>query len=105
MLTAVIGPTTPRGDHDGLLQRQVRDAWCPRDGHPAQAYFQFYLHAPPEADLPRNWTLSDAAAAWIWRRAMQSCDNAQEMLRLRTVLTGQNPPANALPSCVAQPGQ
>jgi len=104
LLAAVIGPSTPRGDHAGLLERQVRDAWCARDGHPAQAYFHFYLHAPPEADLPRNWTLSDAAAAWIWRGSMQSCDNAQEMLRLRTVLTGQNPPANTPAACATRSG-
>ena len=104
MLTAVIGPAAPGGDHAGLLQRQVRDAWCPRAGHPGQAYFHFYLHAPPEADLPLNWTLSDAAAAWIWRQAMRSCDNAQELLRLRTALAGQNPSAAPQASCIATPG-
>ncbi len=103
LLAAVIGPTAPRGAHAGLLQRQVRDAWCPHDGQPTQAYFHFYLHAPPEADLPLNWTLSDAAAAWIWHRAMQSCDNAQEMQRLRTVFAGHDQPANAQVSCLATP--
>ena len=99
MLGAVVGPTPPGGDHAGLLQRQVRDTWCARGAHPGQAYFHFYLHAPPEAKLPVNWTLSDAAAAWIWRRAMQSCDNAQEMLRLRTAAAGPNQPANPQASC------
>jgi hypothetical protein len=99
MLGAVVGPTPPGGDHAGLLQRQVRDTWCVRGGHPGQAYFHFYLHAPPEADLPVNWTLSDAAATWIWRRAMQSCDNAHELLRLRTAAAGPSQPANPQASC------
>lgn len=101
LLAAVLGPNTPRGDYASVLEAQARDAGCPHDGQPNQAYFHFYLHAPPEADLPLNWALSDMAAAWIWRRAMLTCDNAQEMGRLSTTLAGNGRPANAPASCLA----
>ena len=83
MLTAASGPTPPRDGLADALQRRVRDSLCPREGHPSQSWFHFYLHAPPRADLPMNWALSDSAATWIWHRALSATDNAAEMTRLR----------------------
>ncbi len=98
MLAPVLGLNASRGGHEGVLERDVRDAWCPR-----QAYFHFYLHAPPDADVPLNWTLSDTATTWIWLKAMGACDNAQEMSRLRAVATGR--PADPSMPCVLTPAQ
>jgi hypothetical protein len=92
LLATTIGPNPYRGDNAGLLERAARDAGCPRAGHPTQSYFHFALHNPPEASLPINWTLSDSASAWIWLRAMRTCDNAHELTALRASLTGQNQP-------------
>lgn len=98
MLAPVLGLNASRGGHEGVLEREVRDTWCPR-----HAYFHFYLHAPPDADVPLNWTLSDTATTWIWQKAMGACDNAQEMSRLRAVLTGIAP--DALMPCVLSPAE
>jgi hypothetical protein len=89
LLASPIGPDMTRGGLARTLERRVRDTFCPHEGQPAQGWFQFYLHAPPEADVPINWALSDAAATWIWQRAMHTCDNAAEMARLRAAGAAQ----------------
>jgi hypothetical protein len=89
LLASPIGPESTRGGLARTLERRVRDAFCPRAGQPAQGWFQFYLHAPPEAAMPINWALSDAAATWIWQGAMHTFDNAAEMARLRTAAGGR----------------
>jgi hypothetical protein len=98
LLGPVIGPDGPHADFAGVLERVARDRYCARAEKPSQAYFHFALQAPPQGSLPLNWVLSRPAAVWIWRHAMQSCDNALELARLAAVATGVVAPSScALP--------
>ena len=110
-LAPVLGLNASRNNHGALLQRTAHDTWCrgfqpnirfePDSSFQAeeQTYFHFYLHAPPDADVPLNWTLSDRVATWIWRDAMSVSDNRREMERLRAAFGNQAPyPATPCPS-------
>jgi len=42
-----------------------------------------YLHAPADADIPLNWSISKRTAERIWQ-GTQARDNADELVRLRS---------------------
>lgn len=84
LLAPLLGLNSVRSAHAEAVLREVRDDYCRPDwAQQAQAFFHFYLHAAPEADVPLNWVLSDHMTRYIWNRAIDACGNAQEYERLR----------------------